>query len=152
MGTRSKSIEAYMKKEKSWKHLIFVLNKCDLIPTWVTVRNLQHVHLWLDVIVCLLVVLKLCDSCFVLNQKRWVAVLSQEYPTLAFHASLTNSFGKGSLIQLLRQFGKVRTCLKLKISLICHESVLSNLSNLFFCNRTISLFFLRPWIFKLHPF
>ncbi|XP_042346653.1 nucleolar GTP-binding protein 2 [Plectropomus leopardus] len=76
-GTRSKSIEAYLKKEKSWKHLIFVLNKCDLIPTWVT--------------------------------KRWVAVLSQEYPTLAFHASLTNSFGKGSLIQLLRQFGKLHT-------------------------------------------
>ncbi|KAL4657572.1 nucleolar GTP-binding protein 2 [Arapaima gigas] len=77
MGTRSQSIEAYMKKEKPWKHLIFVLNKCDLIPTWVT--------------------------------KRWVAVLSQEYPTLAFHASLTNSFGKGSLIQLLRQFGKLHT-------------------------------------------
>lgn len=77
MGTRSKSIEAYLKKEKSWKHLIFVLNKCDLIPTWVT--------------------------------KRWVALLSQEYPTLAFHASLTNSFGKGSLIQLLRQFGKLHT-------------------------------------------
>lgn len=77
MGTRSKSIETYLKKEKPWKHLIFVLNKCDLIPTWVT--------------------------------KRWVAVLSQEYPTLAFHASLTNSFGKGSLIQLLRQFGKLHT-------------------------------------------
>ncbi|CAK6964339.1 nucleolar GTP-binding protein 2 [Scomber scombrus] len=77
IGTRSKSIENYIKKEKSWKHLIFVLNKCDLIPTWVT--------------------------------KRWVAVLSQEYPTLAFHASLTNSFGKGSLIQLLRQFGKLHT-------------------------------------------
>ncbi|XP_066538728.1 nucleolar GTP-binding protein 2 [Hoplias malabaricus] len=77
MGTRSKNIETYLKKEKSWKHLIFVLNKCDLIPTWVT--------------------------------KRWVAVLSQEYPTLAFHASLTNSFGKGSLIQLLRQFGKLHT-------------------------------------------
>ncbi|XP_061530036.1 nucleolar GTP-binding protein 2 [Phycodurus eques] len=77
MGTRSQSIESYIKKEKSWKHLIFVLNKCDLIPTWVT--------------------------------KRWVALLSQEYPTLAFHASLTNSFGKGSLIQLLRQFGKLHT-------------------------------------------
>lgn len=54
---------------------------------------------------------RLCDwLCLYsnLNQKRWVAVLSQEYPTLAFHASLTNSFGKGSLIQLLRQFGKVR--------------------------------------------
>uniref|UniRef100_W5MFK1 Nucleolar GTP-binding protein 2 n=1 Tax=Lepisosteus oculatus TaxID=7918 RepID=W5MFK1_LEPOC len=77
MGTRSQNIESYMKKEKPWKHLIFVLNKCDLIPTWVT--------------------------------KRWVAILSQEYPTLAFHASLTNSFGKGSLIQLLRQFGKLHT-------------------------------------------
>ncbi|KPP61513.1 hypothetical protein Z043_120378, partial [Scleropages formosus] len=43
------------------------------------------------------------------SHKRWVAVLSQEYPTLAFHASLTNSFGKGSLIQLLRQFGKLHT-------------------------------------------
>lgn len=39
MGTRSKSIETYLKKEKPWKHLIFVLNKCDLIPTWVTVRS-----------------------------------------------------------------------------------------------------------------
>jgi len=31
-------------------------------------------------------------------------LLSKEYPTLAFHASITNSFGKGALIQLLRQF------------------------------------------------
>ncbi|XP_028675638.2 nucleolar GTP-binding protein 2 [Erpetoichthys calabaricus] len=77
MGTRSRSIETYLQKEKPWKHLIFVLNKCDLVPTWVT--------------------------------KRWVAILSQEYPTLAFHASLTNSFGKGALIQLLRQFGKLHT-------------------------------------------
>jgi len=77
IGTRSKNIESYLKKEKPWKHLIFVLNKCDLIPTWVT--------------------------------KRWVAILSHDYPTLAFHASLTNSFGKGSLIQLLRQFGKLHT-------------------------------------------
>ncbi|XP_062395314.1 nucleolar GTP-binding protein 2 [Sardina pilchardus] len=77
VGTRSKNIETYLKKEKPWKHLIFVLNKCDLIPTWVT--------------------------------KRWVALLSHDYPTLAFHASLTNSFGKGSLIQLLRQFGKLHT-------------------------------------------
>lgn len=34
-----------------------------------------------------------------------MAILSQEHPTLAFHASLTNPFGKGALIQLLRQFG-----------------------------------------------
>ncbi|KAM6427743.1 nucleolar GTP-binding protein 2 [Liasis olivaceus] len=75
MGTRSPHVEAYLKKEKPWKHLIFVLNKCDLVPTWVT--------------------------------RRWVALLSQDYPTLAFHASLTNPFGKGAFIQLLRQFGKL---------------------------------------------
>nr|XP_056702012.1 nucleolar GTP-binding protein 2 [Euleptes europaea] len=75
MGTRSPHVESYLKKEKHWKHLIFVLNKCDLVPTWAT--------------------------------RRWVAILSQEYPTLAFHASLTNPFGKGAFIQLLRQFGKL---------------------------------------------
>ncbi|XP_034610042.1 nucleolar GTP-binding protein 2 [Trachemys scripta elegans] len=77
VGTRSPHVESYLKKEKPWKHLIFVLNKCDLVPTWAT--------------------------------KRWVAVLSQDYPTLAFHASLTNPFGKGAFIQLLRQFGKLHT-------------------------------------------
>merc|ERR1712013_14816 len=75
MGTRSPHIEEFMTKEKKNKHLFFVLNKCDLVPTWVT--------------------------------KRWVALLSAEHPTLAFHASVTNPFGKGALIQLLRQFGKL---------------------------------------------
>lgn len=75
MGTRCKNVEKYLKEEAKHKHLIFVLNKCDLVPTWVTAK--------------------------------WVKLLSREYPTLAFHASINNSFGKGSLIQLLRQFGKL---------------------------------------------
>lgn len=36
-------------------------------------------------------------------------MLSKDYPTLAFHASITNSFGKGSLIQLLRQFSSLHS-------------------------------------------
>lgn len=72
LGTRCTSVEQYIKKEAPHKHLIFVLNKCDLVPTWVAAA--------------------------------WVKHLSQDYPTLAFHASITNSFGKGSLIQLLRQY------------------------------------------------
>lgn len=75
MGTRSRQIEQHLKKDRKHKHLIFVLNKCDLVPTWVTAR--------------------------------WVKVLSREYPTLAFHASITHPFGKGSLIQLLQQFAKL---------------------------------------------
>ena len=42
-------------------------------------------------------------------QASWVRSLSKEYPTLAFHASITNSFGKGSLIQLLRQFSSLHS-------------------------------------------
>eukprot|EP01101_Sappina_pedata_P006638 TRINITY_DN3356_c0_g1_i1.p1 TRINITY_DN3356_c0_g1~~TRINITY_DN3356_c0_g1_i1.p1 ORF type:complete len:733 (+),score=379.35 TRINITY_DN3356_c0_g1_i1:104-2200(+) len=72
MGTRCPHIEKHLDKERKHKNLIFVLNKCDLVPTWVTAR--------------------------------WVKILSKEKPTLAFHSSITNSFGKGSLIQLLRQF------------------------------------------------
>lgn len=75
MGTRSKYIEEFLRKEKAHKHLFFILNKVDLVPTWAT--------------------------------QRWVAILSAEYPTIAFHASLTHPFGKGSLINLLRQLGKL---------------------------------------------
>ncbi|KAJ8306139.1 hypothetical protein KUTeg_016684 [Tegillarca granosa] len=44
-----------------------------------------------------------------LYKQKWVAILSEEYPTMAFHASITNPFGKGALINLLRQFGKLHT-------------------------------------------
>ncbi|KPI35354.1 Nucleolar GTP-binding protein 2 [Cyphellophora attinorum] len=71
-GTRCRSVEKYIKEEAPHKHLVFVLNKCDLVPTTIAAQ--------------------------------WVRLLSKDYPTLAFHASLTNSFGKGSLITLLRQF------------------------------------------------
>lgn len=48
----------------------------------------------------------------ILEQAKWVKLLSQEYPTLAFHASLTNSFGKGTLISLLRQFSSLHASRK----------------------------------------
>ncbi|XP_041358020.1 nucleolar GTP-binding protein 2-like [Gigantopelta aegis] len=75
LGTRCYQVEKYIGKEKSHKHIIFILNKVDLVPVWVT--------------------------------QKWVAILSAEHPTMAFHASITNPFGKGALINLLRQFGKL---------------------------------------------
>ncbi|KAK9861002.1 hypothetical protein WJX84_004890 [Apatococcus fuscideae] len=41
--------------------------------------------------------------------KRWLGYLSSQYPTLAFHASITNPFGKGSLLGLLRQLARRRS-------------------------------------------
>jgi nuclear GTP-binding protein len=72
LGTRCRNVETFIKKEAPHKHLVFLLNKCDLVPPTVT--------------------------------RKWVKHLSQDYPTLAFHASITNPFGKGTLIQLLRQY------------------------------------------------
>ncbi|CAX41289.1 nucleolar GTP-binding protein, putative [Candida dubliniensis CD36] len=77
IGTRCESVEKYIRDECPHKHLIYVLNKCDLVPTWVAAA--------------------------------WVKHLSKSFPTLAFHASITNSFGKGSLIQLLRQFSTLHS-------------------------------------------
>jgi len=80
LGTRSAMVEEYIKKEKQHKHLFFVLNKVDLVPTWVT--------------------------------QKWVAILSQEFPTIAFHASLNHPFGKGAMINLFRQLAKLHSSSK----------------------------------------
>jgi nuclear GTP-binding protein len=76
-GTRCTMIEKHIAKNAPHKHLVFVLNKIDLVPNWVA--------------------------------KRWIGELSQIRPTIAFHASMTHAFGKGALISLLRQFGKLNS-------------------------------------------
>ena len=37
LGTRCKPVVEYLRKEKAHKHLVYVLNKVDLVPTWATV-------------------------------------------------------------------------------------------------------------------
>lgn len=37
LGTQCLSVQEYLKKEAPHKHLVYVLNKCDLVPNWVTV-------------------------------------------------------------------------------------------------------------------
>jgi nuclear GTP-binding protein len=38
-GTRCRSVEKYIREEAPHKHLVFVLNKCDLVPTTVAVSQ-----------------------------------------------------------------------------------------------------------------
>uniref|UniRef100_A0A804LKD6 Nuclear/nucleolar GTPase 2 n=1 Tax=Zea mays TaxID=4577 RepID=A0A804LKD6_MAIZE len=76
MGTRCYHLERHLKENCKHKHLVFLLNKCDLIPAWAT--------------------------------KGWLRTLSKDYPTLAFHASINKSFGKGSLLSVLRQFARLK--------------------------------------------
>lgn len=43
-GTRTKQLEEYLKKNCPHKHLIFVLNKCDLVPTSVTQKWISYLQ------------------------------------------------------------------------------------------------------------
>jgi nuclear GTP-binding protein len=52
----------------------------------------------------LVLLLNKCDLIPAWAASRWTKSLNKEYPTVAFHASVTNPFGKAALIQLLRQF------------------------------------------------
>lgn len=38
LGTRSRLVEEHLKKHMRHKHLVLILNKCDLVPTWCTKR------------------------------------------------------------------------------------------------------------------
>ena len=38
MGTRCRNVEKHIREETPHKHLVYILNKVDLVPTWVTVR------------------------------------------------------------------------------------------------------------------
>ncbi|CAA0808494.1 Nuclear/nucleolar GTPase 2 [Striga hermonthica] len=76
-GTRCFDLERHLKEHCKHKHMILLLNKCDLVPAWAT--------------------------------KGWLRILSKEYPALAFHASTNKSFGKDSLLSVLRQFSHLKS-------------------------------------------
>jgi hypothetical protein len=41
LGTLCKSVLDYMRKEKAHKQIVLIVNKCDLVPNWVTVSICQ---------------------------------------------------------------------------------------------------------------
>ncbi|XP_062090637.1 nuclear/nucleolar GTPase 2 [Humulus lupulus] len=57
----------------------------------------------------MILLLNKCDLIPAWATKGWLRVLSKEYPTLAFHASVNKSFGKGSLLSVLRQFARLKS-------------------------------------------
>ncbi|XP_065863208.1 nuclear/nucleolar GTPase 2-like [Euphorbia lathyris] len=76
-GTRCYHLEKHLREHCKHKHMILLLNKCDLVPAWAT--------------------------------KGWLRILSKECPALAFHASINKSFGKGSLLSVLRQYARLKS-------------------------------------------
>ena len=65
-GTRCRSIEKYIKDEAPHKHLIFVLNKCDLVPTGVAVSCFVPFILYST----LVVFMSAMDFCYSIAKSR----------------------------------------------------------------------------------
>ncbi|KAM0674826.1 Nucleolar GTP-binding protein 2 [Gurleya vavrai] len=76
LGTRCPLVLKYL-EENPHKHLVYVLNKVDLIPTSVTAK--------------------------------WMRIFSKENATIAYHSSsLQNFYGKNNLMNILRQYSKLK--------------------------------------------
>mmetsp|Transcript_10429 Transcript_10429/g.14398 ORF Transcript_10429/g.14398 Transcript_10429/m.14398 type:complete len:571 (+) Transcript_10429:65-1777(+) len=75
-GTRCERVISHVKSKIGAKHLVFVLNKCDLVPNWVV--------------------------------KRWLSELAKTAPCIAFRASRTKPFGKSAVLDVLKQFAKLK--------------------------------------------
>jgi len=76
-GTRNMFLERHACKNFPHKHFILLLNKCDLVPSWVT--------------------------------KKWLHILSEQYPIVVFHSSLSRPFGKSTLLTVLQQISDMHS-------------------------------------------
>lgn len=114
-GVREQELEVVFKagtSKRIWNELYKVIDSSDVILEILDARDpigtrcpqvenylkkeKPHKHL--------IIVVNKVDLVPAWVTQKWVAILSQEYPAMAFNAHLTKPFGKGALINLLRQF------------------------------------------------
>ena len=102
-GTRCYHLERHLKEHCKHKHMILLLNKVSWFFSFcgfcnIYLRKMLLVQLKLLVNIDNLVLSRSlflqCDLIPAWATKGWLRVLSKEYPTLAFHASINKSFGK----------------------------------------------------------
>uniref|UniRef100_A0A1I8H455 Nucleolar GTP-binding protein 2 n=2 Tax=Macrostomum lignano TaxID=282301 RepID=A0A1I8H455_9PLAT len=100
--------------KRVWNELYKVLDSSDVLLYVLDARDpigtrSPHLERYLKTRKPIIFILNKVDLVPVPVTKRWKVLLSREYPTLAFHASMRNPFGKGALIGLLRQFGRLHS-------------------------------------------
>mmetsp|Transcript_1303 Transcript_1303/g.1369 ORF Transcript_1303/g.1369 Transcript_1303/m.1369 type:complete len:543 (+) Transcript_1303:53-1681(+) len=101
--------------KRIWGELYKVLDCSDVVLEVVDARNIpgtrcQHIENHIKKHAShkqLVIIINKCDLVPSWCTRKWVKHLSKEFPTLAFHANINHSFGKGALISLLRQFAKL---------------------------------------------
>jgi len=103
--------------KRIWGELHKVLDSSDVVLQVIDARDPMGTRcLWLEKFVqreCphkhIVLILNKVDLVPTSVSAKWLRILSRQFPTVAFHSSITNSYGKGTLINLLRQFAKLHS-------------------------------------------
>lgn len=103
--------------KRIWGELYKVLDCSDVVIQVLDARNIPgtrcyHIEKHLKKNAPhkqLILVINKCDLVPSWAIRKWIKILSKDYPAIAFHANINNAFGKGALITLLRQFTKLHS-------------------------------------------
>lgn len=118
-GTRCRSVEKYIREEAPHKHLIFVLNKCDLVPTGVAVSFFTTLSLSLSTVLFLLFLLScflVLSPCSIAKSRLFPATLCRAWlrSCLSQWRSACYSFGISTLARTELRYETRLTCFRLE--------------------------------------
>lgn len=90
LGTMCESVLEFVKKEKSHKQVVLVINKCDLVPNWVTVRTLHIQYTFINNRgTCRLVIFSTSPPAIpLLHSTHRLTIRSAKVPLSSFFANL----------------------------------------------------------------
>jgi len=103
--------------QKIWQEMYKVLDSSDVIIEVLDIRDPNGTRcMFLERYVrknsphkYIILLLNKCDlvPCWV--AKKWLHILSGQFPVVAFHGSLTRPFGKSTLLTILHQISEIRS-------------------------------------------
>lgn len=101
-GTRCRFLENHIKRNARHKHLLLLLNKCDLVPAWVTKRWLHHLSREFPVLAMHASLTNPFGKAALLSVLRQFARLRQDKPAISVGFVGYPNVGKSSVINCLK--------------------------------------------------